>query len=249
MKQKMKVCFVTEAHQLEYVNQFNCKIKKLHDILGDNFHYYVSTNLPNKIDNSYKNLKIFDLCDLQERSPKTKQYENLNDKHVYHKYPWNLRRHIICKSFEDGFDYVIWTDCDVIFKKNVTYKRLIELLNKLDKNTIYTDSVIWKFNNEPQKVFNNYEKVFKDLNLKFDKNDMITHDGPTAIYYLDNEHQKKFIEKWDFMVGYGYESRYWGDGNWFIPNLIYAILMSGIKVKALPEKIFIPQHNEKNRIY
>jgi len=249
MGKEMKVCFVTEAYQLEYVNQFNRKIKELHDILGDDVHYYVSTNLPNKIDNNYKNLKVFDLYDLQERSLKTKKYENFNNKKTYRKYPWNLRRHIINKGFEDGFDYVIWTDCDVSLKKNITYEKLIKLLIKLEKNTIYTNSVIYTFNQtNPKRMFNNHEKVFKDLNLKFDKNNMVTHDGPTAIYYLDNEHQKRFIEKWDFMVEYGYESKYWGDGNWFIPNLIYVILMSGVKVKNLYEIIFNVNHNTENRI-
>ena len=249
MDKEMKVCFVTEAYQSEYVNQFNRKMKELHNILGDDVHYYVSTNLPNKINNNYKNLKVFDLSDLQQRSLKTKKYENFNNKKVYSKYPWTLRSHIINIGFEDGFDYVIWTDCDVLLKKNITYKKLIKLLASLEKNTINTDSAIYKFNEDnPKRMFNNYEKVFKDLDLKFDKNDMVTHDGPTAIYYLDNEHQKKFIEKWDFMVSYGYESKYWRDGNWFIPNLIYVILMSGVKVKFLPKKIFITKHNKENRI-
>ena len=91
MDKEMKVCFVTEAYQSEYVNQFNRKMKELHNILGDDVHYYVSTNLPNKINNNYKNLKVFDLSDLQQRSLKTKKYEHFNNKKVYSKYPWNLR--------------------------------------------------------------------------------------------------------------------------------------------------------------
>lgn len=246
VNEKIKACIVTDAHQEKYAKKINKKIKSFAPQLDQCLQYYVCTDKPELIDSNIDYLKVFNLTHLQERDPKTKDYENISKTVKYRKYPWNLRRHIINKALEDDFDYVIWNDCDVSLL--VDRSVLFNSLKKCEYNNVYTQSTIWNFkNNRERKAFYNCDKVIKDLSINIPKNQLITHDGPTAVYRLDKNHKKSFIESWDLLTLYGYESKYWNEPNWFIPNLVYVFAMSGVGLLPLNRKLFRVDHDYENR--
>lgn len=241
MGEKVSICFVTDAHQEKYVNKFNLKVKNF----DSDFFYYVCTDLPHLIQKK-ENLKVFSLSELQNRHPESLNYEKIDDEVSYSNYPWNNRRHIINKAFEDGFDYVIWTDCDV--ELGVDKELLMKELMSYQIDNVYTQSTIWKYSeNLEQRMFHNCDLVLKYLNNEINKTELITHDGPTAIYYLSKEKQNLFIKYWDDITLYGYESKYYRKGNWFIPNLSYVFPLSKVGLKSVNKKLFKINHNTDDR--
>lgn len=246
MDKEIKVCIVSDAHQDKYIHKFNTKISKIKDSLSENFQHYVCTTNKNLIDVNSEYLKIFELEELQKRDPKTIQHEQINTVIGYRDYHWNLRRHIINQGFIDNFDYVIWNDCDVDLA--VDKQILLDELNKYEINNIYTQNTIWTYVKDKEKnMFANCDKVLSDFNSDINKESLTTHDGPTTIYYFDKEHQKKFIELWDQLTLYGYETGYFRKGNWFIPNLNYVIGMSKVGLKPASKKFFSIHHVYEDR--
>jgi hypothetical protein len=235
------VCFVTEANQENYVNQFNNKIENLPEDFD--FTYYVSSNLPNRITKKYNNLKIFNLEELQDRDMRTKQYEVITDNMPFFHYPNNIRRHIINKAFEDGFEYIVWNDCDVEF---ITTKNFfLEELKTFKINTIYTQHCIYRYGTSTnQRPFEGCDVVLKYFDSENKKPQLKIHDGPTAIYFFDKRTQKKYIEKWDDIVLYGYENPYSHQrSNERAPAEVYAVAFSDIDISHINERCFHARHD------
>ena len=70
-----KICFVSEANQKNYINQFNNKINSLPGWF--NFSYYVSTDDTQSITNTYPKLKVFDVADLQKEQRRQSNMKKL----------------------------------------------------------------------------------------------------------------------------------------------------------------------------
>ena len=241
----VKICFVTDAHQEKYALKFNSKISQFSPRLSDSMQYYVCSDRTDLIAD-FNFLKKFDLSELQDRHPETKEYEKISDTVKYREYPWNLRRHIIHKALEDDFDYVIWNDCDVSLQ--ACDQVLLLELSEYNPNNIYTEQTIWNYGQTPDRIeFSGFRKAVTDLGLVTNESELSTHDGPSAIYVLDKEHRKRFIENWNRVTLYGYENNYYGKPNWFIPNLVYALGLSDIKVLPTKRKLFRVDHVDADR--
>lgn len=242
-----KICFVTDAHQEKYAVKFNKKIQKFAPELNESFQYYVCSDRTDLIED-FDFVKKFELSKLQDRHPETKEYEAISDTVKYREYPWNLRRHIIYKALEDGFDYVIWNDCDVTLCDSQEALKLE--LDEYKPNNIYTEQTIWNYGKQPERIeFSGFRKAVADLGLVTNESELSTHDGPSAIYVLDHEHRKRFIENWDRVTLYGYQENYYGQPNWFIPNLVYALGLSDIKVLSAKRKLFRVDHVDADRYH
>jgi hypothetical protein len=237
-----KICFVSEANQPNYTTQFNKKIKSLP--FWFDFSYYVSTDDPQSITNTYSKLKIFDIADLQKRTEETKKYEQIQRDSKLFKYPANIRRHIICKAFEDGFNYVVWNDCDVLLKTNED--KFLKEIQNFEINTIYTQNSVYSINKSSnQHPFAGCDRVLSDFNISDLKNRMKIHDGPTAIYYFDRDVQRKYIEAWDNITLYGYQNPYsYQRGAERPPAEVYAVTISDVDIKSLSRTQFLIKHDQ-----
>lgn len=239
---KYKICFVSEANQPNYVEQFNNKINSLPDWFD--FDYYVNTDSPESICSNYEKLKVFNLLDLQKRTPATLKYEELKVGCKLYTYPSNIRRHIINQGFEDGFDYVIWNDCDVSIKTN--RERFLSHIENLTINTIYTQNSIYRYGvSSNQGPFQGCDAPLKHFDIEHKKDQMKIHDGPTAIYYLDPQTQKNYINCWDQVTQYGYEKPYSSHqkGAERPPCETYAVAMNDIDIKSLSVSHFAIKHD------
>jgi len=241
------VCFVGNANQPNYINQFNSKISNLPKDF--NFDFYVCTDTPALIKQDYKKLKVFDLKVLQQRTPETLTYEVLKPGVKLRFYPSNIRRHIISQAFNDGFEYVVWSDGDAapIANSNTFLKEF----SMYDLNSVHTQNVIFKFREDGkgnQQPFTNCERVLKYLGLTSQKNNLKVHDGPTAIYYLDKKMQKSFIDSWDKITLYGYENPFFLEGHHSRPNSAYTFIMNDITLSYTKNKrLFKIKHENSIR--
>lgn len=238
---KDKICFVSDANQENYIRQFNKKIESLPDDFD--FDYYVSTTNSDMITNKYDKLKVFDSNEMMKRDHRMEKYEFLTKNMKLYFYPSNIRRHIINKAFEDGYDYVVWNDCDVKF--NTTKENFINELKKYEINKIYTQCSIYRYgNNGNQSPFDNCDRVIEDFNNKKSKNDLKVHDGPVAVYYLDKQKQKDYIKTWDDVTFYGYEKPYSTQRGAERPHTeVYAILFNDIDVEYSTRRCFVIKHD------
>jgi hypothetical protein len=235
-----KICFVSDANQENYVKQFNDKIESLPKDFD--FTYYVCTNLPDMVTKKYPKLKVFDLNELQNRTKETLEYEKLKDDVKLAHYPANIRRHIINKAFEDGFDYVVWNDCDVKFSNTVD--AFIQELKNFKINTIYTQNVIYRYGNRGnQGPFTGCDQVLEYFNHKDKKEKLKIHDGPTAIYFFDEDTKKKYIKVWDDITLYGYEKPYTHKKGGSRPMTeVYTITFNEIDIEPLNKVMFKIKH-------
>jgi len=223
------VCFVGNANQPNYISQFNQKIKQLPSDFD--FDFYVCTDEPSLIKQEYRRLKVFDLKDLQKRTPETLKYEKLIPGVKLRQYPSNIRRHIISQAFEDGFDYVVWTDVDAL--PVASSDAFLREFTTYNLNSVHTQNAIFSTKNSTgnQQPFTNCDRVLEYLNLSEKKHLLKVHDGPTAIYYLDKEMQKDFIDSWDKITLYGYEKPFHNsNGHHSRPNCAYTFIMNDVSL-------------------
>jgi hypothetical protein len=229
------VCFVGNANQPKYIDQFNTKISNLPKDFD--FDFYICTDNPSLINQGYKKLKVFDLNVLQQRTPETLGYEDLKSGVKLRFYPSNIRRHIINQAFIDGFDYVVWSDGDAlpIANKNT----FLQELSTYSINSVHTQNAIFRFREDGegnQQPFTNCDKVLKYLGLNSQKKNLKVHDGPTAIYYLDKKMQKSFIKSWDDITLYGYQKPFFLEGNHSRPNSVYTFIINNISLEYTKNK-------------
>lgn len=241
-----EICFVTCADQQIYIDQFKKKYQSFYDRCSHRFMTYVSTNLPDRIEPT-KSLKVFSLQNLQERHPESKEYETIDpDKeYSYYKYPWNIKRHIIHQAFADSYKYVIWTECDAHFSGNI--ELLKSILKDQPPNSILTSCTKWRYKKEPKnRTFREYEKVCEDLNIKINEDYYATHDGTNAIYFIDKNKHKEFIDYWDTLTIQGY-TRNGKPRNGWIENMAFVLGLSEIEILPLRKGIFTIRH-ERDKI-
>lgn len=240
---KEKVCFVGGALQANYIKQFNDKI----DSLPEDFDlpYYVYTDSPEDITKSYDKLKVFSLTDLKKRTPETAKYEFVEGSTKLYSYPQNTRRDIINKAVEDGYECIIWNDCDA--KLVAKQSNLLDTLSNLKVNNIYTQGSIYRNlpNTHGNKApFYNCKKVINELNLKASEESLNIHDGPVCLYYFDSDTFSKYIEMWDKVTEYAYKTVYAHKGGHERPSVeVYAIAAAQVGVQHLNRQMFKIQHD------
>jgi len=226
---------VGNANQPKYIEQFNSKIQNLPKDFD--FDFYVCTDNPSLVNRDYQKLKVFNLNSLQQRTPETLSYEKLNPGVKLRFYPSNIRRHIIHQAFVDGFDYVVWSDCDAlpIASKN----KFLRELSSYKINSVHSQNIIFRFREDGQgnqQPFTNCDIVLKHLGLSSQKKNLKVHDGPTAIYYLDKKMQKSFIKSWDDITLYGYQKPFFREGHHSRPNCAYTFVMNDISLNYTKSK-------------
>lgn len=240
---KEKICFVGGALQANYVKQFNDKIESLPEDFD--LTYYVYTDLPEDITKSYDKLKVFSLTDLKKRTPATQKYEFVEGSTKLYSYPQNTRRDIINKAIEDGYECIIWNDCDAKLVANQSI--LIDTINTLEINNIHTQGSIYR--NAPnvqgnKAPFYNCSKVINELELNVSEASLNVHDGPVCLYYFDNNTFKKYIEMWDKVTEYAYKTVYAHKGGHERASVeVYAIAGAGVGVQHLNRQMFKVQHD------
>ena len=254
----MKICFATEVTYPNYVNRI--KKSSLHWFLEkgmdkQNISYYISTNQPNEFGEYQDNdkIKVFDIEDLRIGHDVSKEYELYPENPVGlypSRYPWNARRFIIEKAAQDGFDYVVYIDADVVSLEQFTSETICEVLERnYEVNTVQTNSTVFKYvNKAPADVFEHHEKYIEYFNLNFDVDDYDTIDGPVQVFIGEtNQDILRFIENWHKFTDFGYKKEFgYGYDNNKHGNLSFVIPLSNFKLKwkGFP---FHPHHNYEDR--
>lgn len=237
----LKICFATEVNYPNYVNRI--KTSSLKDFIDKklnekNISYYISTNMPNNF-GEYKNnesIKIFDINEL--RSDESKKYELLpeNPTGLYpSKYPWNLRRTIIQKAAEDGFNYIIYIDADNVIGYNLNCEEIYNnIVHNYEPNTVQTNSSIFRYSNKkPDDVFQYHDNYIKHFGLTLQEEEYDTLDGPVQVFIGNtNDDIIRLTNLWEKFAIFGYKKDYgYGYDNNKHGNLSFVIPMSGFKLK------------------
>lgn len=254
----MNICFATEVTYENYVN----RIKKSSlswfletELDRRGISYYISTNLPNNFKKYRHNdsIKIFDIEDLRKNHPTSKQYELFPEdpKGLYpSRYPWNMRRFIIEKAAQDGYNYVIYIDADNMINPDLSTDDIINtLVEAYEPNTISTNSAVFKYEGrKPDDVFQYHDKYIKHFNLKFKDEQYDTIDGPVQVFMGDtNEDILRFVSYWHKFTDFGYAQELGvGYGNNKHGNLSFIIPISNFKLKWKGFPIS-PHHRPEDR--
>jgi hypothetical protein len=234
----MRTCFLSEANYSNYakrIKEFN--IKKYLE-LGLDIPFYISTNVIEEF-KEYENhplIRVFDINELRKDNSNSIKNELLpeNPTGLYpSRYPWNLRRFILRKAVEDGFNALHFLECDTRIKNHLN-KEDIEntLLSLYSPNTVKTSSArfVYKHRHPNQELFYYHPNYIDDLNFTFDDDDYDTLDGTNQLYFGENtESLIKFLDNWDFICDYGYEKSY-GYKTGYLSNLSFVIPMSNFKL-------------------
>lgn len=235
----MKICFATEANYLNYtkrVKKYN--IERFLRLGLENVPFYISTNLKKEFQEyeSHELIKVFDINELRKDNVKSQTHELLPEDPtgLYPaRYPWNLRRFIIRKAAEDGFDAVFFLECDTKVSENIDKDKLLNCLyNLYEPDTVKTSSsrFVYKTRHPGQELFHLHEEYMRELNLNFTEDQLDTLDGTNQLFFGKNPQSLlKFLDNWDFMANFGYErSRGYKTG--YLSNLSFIIPMSGYRL-------------------
>jgi len=229
----MKLCFLSEANYPNYtkrIKQFS--IPRFLE-LGIDIPFYISTNYINDF-KEYENhpyIKVFNIEKLRENNEKSKLYEPLPEDPtgLYPaKYPWNLRRFILRKAVEDGFDALYFIECDTRIKQGLPKEQILkDLIQLYEKNSVKTSSsrFIYKNRHPSQELFYYHKNYIEDLNLNYKEEDYDTLDGTNQLFFGEKNSLLKFLDNWDFICNYGYEKKY-GYKTGYLSNLSFVIPMS-----------------------
>lgn len=252
----MKICFVSDTHYPKYVSRLkkhalNSYFKSGLDKLGVN--YYISTNCVNDLnDINNANVKVFDI-DILRANHESLNLEILPEDPtgIYPRwFPWNLERFIYKKAIEDGFDYIINLDADVLFKEVFdSPESMLSYLESLyELNVIATNQAIFSYKNRsPSEVFHLHEKYFSQFNITPDEDKLNSLDGPVVALMGNQENLNKFVDNWDELTVFGYKKEYgYGYDTNVCGNWSLAIAMSDftLKWKDFP---FYPDHKVEDR--
>ena len=247
----IKIAFATEVTYPNYCKRLQESALKYfidYQLQQYNIAYYVSTNMPNEFD-AIKNLdfvKVYDVDSLRDTEESNK-YEILPEdpRGLYpSKYPWNMRRYIIQKAAQDGYNYVIYIDADNVFHPMSSIDLYNVLINNYEPNIVATNQTIFKYANKtPDDVFNYHDQYIKHFNVSFETDQYDTIDGPVQVFMGEtNEDIVRLMKKWTELTIFGYSKPLGvGYGNNKHGNLSFAIPMSNftLKWKGFP---FYPHH-------
>jgi hypothetical protein len=231
-------CFLSEANYPNYVNRFKEFNLKKYLELNLEIPYYISTNLPELFE-EYKNhqyIKVFNINDLRRGNTKSLINELLPDNPtgIYPaRYPWNLRRFILRKAAEDGFNGLFFLECDTRIRGHLNGEDIKNILPKIyEPNTVKTSSArfIYKNRHPGQELFYYHKNYIEDLKFNFDETEYDTLDGTNQLFFGETtESLIKFFDNWDFICDYGYEKPY-GYKTGYLSNLSFVIPMSNFKL-------------------
>lgn len=251
----MKICFATEANYLNYTNRVKkYNIDRFLRLGLENIPFYVSTNLKNEFKEfeGHNIIRVHDVNELRKNNEKSLKYEPLpeNPKGLYPAYyPWNLRRFIIRKAAEDGYDAVFFLECDTKVSEHVDKSRLMEMLEKLyEPNTVKTSSsrFVYKGHHPGQELFHLHKEYIQELGLNFGEDQYDTLDGTNQLFFGENPKSLlKFLDNWDFIANFGYE-RPRGYKTGYLSNLSFIIPMSGYRL-IHTETPFVTEHVFEDR--
>lgn len=231
-------CFLSEANYPNYTKRLKDFNIKRYLELNLDIPFYISTNRPEDFI-EYKNdsrIRVFDIEELRSNNQKSKINEPLpNDPTGLYpaKYPWNLRRFILRKAVEDGYNGLFFIECDTKISENTNNENLFNFMNEVfEPNTVKTSSArfVYKDRNPSQELFYNHGRYMDDLNLKFEDDQYDTLDGTNQLFFgKDVNSLLNFLNNWDFICDYGYEKSY-GYKTGYLSNLSFIIPMSGYKL-------------------
>jgi len=238
----MKICFACDVHYSNYTKRIQeSSLKSFLDfkLYEYDIHYYVSTNRPDDLSHldGVNNVKIFDINELRKDNLKSIKYELLpiNPVGIYpSKFPWNLRRFVIEQAALDGFDYIIYTDADMVFKQDITPEHFVEILKlRYEPNKVKSNVHIFEYSEDStSEVFEKHSLYLKTLNFDFSKHSLNTIDGPAMVFMGEtNKDIINLVNIWHKFTDYGYEKpNGFGYDNFFIANLSFVIPMSNFEV-------------------
>lgn len=251
----MKICFATEANYLNYtkrVKKYN--IDRFLRLGLDGIPFYISTNLKSEFQefSGHNLIKVFDIEELRRDNINSKKYELLPEDPtgLYPaRYPWNLRRFIIRKAAEDGFDAVFFLECDTKVSENIENSQLLSQLKRLyEPNTVKTSSsrFVYKTRHPGQELFHLHEEYIKELNLNFGEDQFDTLDGTNQLFFGETPQSLlKFLDIWDFISDFGY-IRQRGYKTGYLSNLSFIIPMAGYRL-IHTETPFVTEHVFEDR--
>lgn len=233
-----KICFLSEANYPNYVRRIKEYNLKRYLESGINVPFYISTNMPHLFQ-EYENhefIKVFDINDLRKNDFFSKKNEILpdNPEGLYpSRYPWNLRRFIIRKAAEDGYNALFFLECDTKIKESISSDDLLNVLRNLyEEDCVKTSSDRYKYadRHPNQELFSQHDSYIRDLNLNFDEKEYDTLDGTNQLFFgKDSNSLLKFVQNWDTICNYGYTVEN-GYNNGYLSNLSFVIPMSGYRL-------------------
>lgn len=231
------------AHYPNYIEQF----KKWFIEYNKNFDIRINlfTNLPDEFkDFRYENLFIYSVEDLIPNESKEKELL-LSEYVPYRKFPWNSIRHIIRKSFDLGYNKVLYLQNDMYFLLN--QEKLEQVINLTEPNTIYTTQSIWCKNKhsgdgffQDQVAVGWFREFNKLHNLNVDTEGFCSYDFPDIFYNFTKETYKSYFDWWDKAVVFNdsYHDTYYCSQIWLFLNALHKI-----PTKRYPiENITPPSH-------
>ena len=254
----MKICFASDVHYPNYTKRVQeSSLKSFLDVELYKFdvHYYISTNRPSDLIHldGKNNVKIFDVDFLRKDNKNSLEFEILpkNPIGTYPStFPYNLRRFIIEKAALDGFDYIIFLDADVIFRKDFNGEFIFELIkSQYEPNKVKTNVHIFEYSiDSTSEVFSQHSQYLNKLDFDFSSCSLNTLDGPVMVFMGEtNKDILKLIDVWHFITDFGYKKSFgFGYDNFFIANLSFVIPMSNFKLESC-DFPFYPNHIFEDR--
>lgn len=248
------MCFLGEANYPNYIKRIKeYNIKKYLDLQLE-IPFYISTNIIEEFQefDNHPYIKVFDIEKLRENNQSSIENEKLpkNPSGIYPaRYPWNLRRFILRKAVQDGYNALYFLECDTKIREEIEKNSLIEILKNLyEPNTVKTSSsrFVYKNRHPSQELFYYHENYIRDLGLIFSDDEYDTLDGTNQLFFGANtESLIKFLDNWDFICDYGYKIKE-GYKTGYLSNLSFVIPMSDYKL-IHTETPFITNHIFEDR--
>jgi GR25 family glycosyltransferase involved in LPS biosynthesis len=256
-----KFCFLSEANYPNYVKRIKEYSLKRYLELNLDIPFYITTNIPEEF-HEYKDnplIRVFGIDELRKNNINSLINEKLPDDPtgLYPaRYPWNLRRFILRKAAEDGYNGLFFIECDTKVDDRLDKHSLIQELELLfEPNTVKTSSArfVYKHRSPGQELFHYHESYISDLGLNFIEDDYDTLDGTNQIFLGESPQSIiNFVNNWDYICDYGYMNR---DGykTGYLSNLSFIIPMSGFKLKHTntpfrTDHVFEDRYTYENKI-
>lgn len=249
-----KFCFLSEANYPNYVKRLKNYNLKRYLELNLNIPFYISTNMPSEF-HEYKDndlIRVFDINTLREKNKHSLANETLptNPTGLYpSKYPWNLRRFILRRAAEDGYNGLFFLECDTKISENIGKDSLIEYMNNVfEEQTVKTSASRFVYSDryDGQELFGYHDAYIDELNLDFNDEQYDTLDGTNQMFFGKNPNSIiKFVDVWDDITKYGYDCEH-GYKNGYLSNLSIVMPISGYTLKN-EESPFITEHHFEDR--
>lgn len=249
----MKICFACDVHYGNYTKRIQESALKCFldfKLYEYDIHYYISSNRPMDLIHldGVNNVKIFDINELRKNNTNSVKYEILRKNPVGTYpgiFPWNLRRFVIEKAAQDGFDYIIYTDADLVFRDDINPSDFVKILkSRYSPNKVKSNVHIFEYSvDSDSEVFSLHDKYLNILDYDFSQKDLNTVDGPVMVFMGEtSEDILRLIDNWHNLTDFGYKKEFgFGYDNFFIANLSFVIPMSNFKLER-EDFPFYPNH-------